>query len=133
MSTILTFPNIEIKIPAYITCLSQEEIDKLRIEGNLNEKVIGAGVHVDGTVTLVLASAQIRIFDPVQYFIPVGPYIPQADGHTVFLPNVSNRWPTPTRGFSVQSTWLVKRSQTALSGSELFVNKRSLGKFEIFE
>lgn len=130
MPITLTIGSTEIKVPDYVICLSQEDICKLLTEGNPNEKIIGAGVHKDGKVTFILASGAVTIFDPSEYFVPAGPFIPQEDGYTVFLPNTDNRWPIPTKGFSVQSSWLIQKSKSAFNDTELFVNNKLIGKFE---
>ena len=133
MPTQLQIGSMSLRIPDYVVCLSDEEIKKVRSEGQPSEKIIGSGVHADGKVTLILASGEIKIFNPAEYFIPEGPYIPQDDGYTVFLSNTNNRWPAPVKGFSVQSSWLIQKSSSAFVGSELLVNNKSLGKFDFVE
>lgn len=133
MTTNLFFGKTSLSVPDYVVCLTQEEVNKVRAEGKLDEKIVGAGVHYDCKVTIILATGQIRIFDPKEYFIPAGPFIPQEDGYTVYLPNIDNRWPVPTRGFSVQSSWIVQKSRPAFVDAELFVNNKSLGKFDLKE
>jgi len=133
MTVKLLFGKSSVQIPSYVVCLSQEEVNKARAEGHSDEKIVGAGVHIDEKVTLVLATGQIKIFDPKEFFVPAGPYIPQEDGYTVYLPNIDNRWPGPARGFFVQSHWLILKSRSAFFDAELFVNNRSLGKFDLKE
>ena len=130
MSTTISLGSTTITVPSYVVCLDQENINTIRKDSDLSERIVGAGTHFDGTVTFILATGQILIFDPAQYYIPDGPYLPQEDGFTVFLPNNNGRWPGPSRGFSVQSTWLIKRSKHGIVGAELFLKDKSVGKFD---
>lgn len=130
MNQLIQLGTTVIKVPDFIVCLSQEDIDSITRESDKHEKIIGAGVHPDNTVMFILATGEIRTFNQDEHLIPSGPYIPQEDGYTVFLPNDNRRWPSHTRGFTVQSSWLIKRSKPALAGAELLVNDKSLGKFD---
>lgn len=124
--------SLSIDLPAYMSCLHQEEIDSIVSSTNEDkkQKIIAAGVHpTDGIVTFILASGQIISFDGDSYYIPRGRYIPQADGNTIFLPNEFKRWPIDTKGFSVLSSWLISKSSSLLTGidAELLVSNISLG------
>jgi len=124
--------SLEIKIPSYLTCLSQERINALLKLDDLNDRIIASGVDPkDGKVVLILASGIIMLFDGDSYYIPRGRYIPNPDGKTVFLSNENGRWPGTVEGFNVESAWIIAKSVSALKNSELFVNDKSFGTFEI--
>jgi len=119
--------SFELELPDYISCLSQEDIDKLQGE-NCSSKIVAAGMHPrDGKVTLVLASGKILIFDGDSYYIPRGSYIPQPDGETVFLQNSTGRWHHTVSGFTVRSAWLISKSTSAMADAELLLKNKSLG------
>ena len=124
--------SLEIKIPSYLTCLSQERINALLKLDDLNDRIIASGVDPkDGKVVLILASGIIMLFDGDSYYIPRGRYIPNPDGKTVFHSNENGRWPGTVAGFNVESAWIIAKSVSALKNSELFVNDKSFGTFEI--
>jgi len=121
-----------LELPAYIAHLSQGEIDSIILSGDTTNKIVASGMHPrDGKVLLVLSSGLIKTFDADSYYIPPRKYIPSADGSTVFLPNEDGRWPGTCVGFTVQSSWLISKSESAFSESELLLNNRTLGTMQL--
>lgn len=117
-----------LELPAYITHLKQDEINTIVASDDPSEKIVAVGMHPrDGKVMLVLSSGLIKTFDADSYYIPRGRYIPSTDGSTVFLPNEGGRWPGTSSGFTVQSSWLISKSESAFSEAELLLNNSSLG------
>lgn len=109
--------------------LTQDQIDAIT---STDDNIVAAGMHPrDGKVMLVLSSGRIMMFDADSYFIPRGRYVPGADGRTVFLPNEEGRWPGTSKGFTVQSSWLISKSVSAISEAELLLNNQSLGIMQI--
>ena len=125
--------DLEIKIPNYLTCLTQEYINNLlKLDDELSDKIIAAGINPkDNKVVLILASGIIMLFDGDSYYIPRGKYIPSQDGKTIFLSNERGRWPDTIEGFTIESSWIISKSDMALKNAELFVNNNSFGTFEI--
>lgn len=127
----LNFASTTLELPEYVECLTQTQIDDIRKKSNINEKIVGIGVHpVDKNISLVVATGEVKIFNAAEFYIPEGRYIPQPDGNTVYLPNELGRWSSHTDGFIVQAKWLIENSKSSLSNAELFLNNKSLGKFK---
>lgn len=117
----------EVDMPEYMYYLTQEEIDVVSASEDRGKKIVAAGVHPDGSVLLVTGDPEVRIFNPAEYHVPPGLYIPDPDGTTVFLPGTSSRWPGGS-GFTVDSTWLLDHSQPALSVADVSVGDMYLGE-----
>lgn len=130
MANLIQVGSSVIELPSFIICLLQDDIDKIFNSEDKKEKIIGAGVHPDGTVVFILGTGDVVLFNQKEHLVPSGPYVPQDDGYTVFLPNDNGRWPGNSRGFTVQSSWFIKRCKPALAGAELLVNEKSLGKID---
>ena len=131
MVTKVCLGNFDFELPDYMSCLDQEKIDEVMTLGDLENKIVAAGSHPkDGKVTFILASCRILTFDSDSYYIPRGRYIPKLDGSKVFLPNDNGRWPNSFKGFTVDSEWLIEKSDLLESKAELFVNNKSFGTFE---
>jgi len=123
--------NIDLELPDYMSCLNQEEINAITSQGDVENKIIAAGSHPkDGKVTFILGSCKILIFDGDSYYIPRGRYVPKSDGCKVFLPNDNGRWPDNFKGFTVDSSWLIEKSDALESKAELLVSDKSFGTFE---
>lgn len=136
MITEITLGSLSIELPSYMIALSQSEIDKIfsSYEKDQKQKIIAAGVHPsDKTITLVLSSGEIMCFDSHSYFIPEGKFIPMSDGNNVFLPNENNRWPSNTRGFKVESSWIISKSKPLSSeiDAELLINNNFIANIKI--
>lgn len=117
-----------LELPSYMTHLAQDEIDTVADDNS----IVAAGMHPrDGKVMLILSSGHIMMFDADSYFIPRGRYLPNSGGKTVFLPNEAGRWPGDVSGFTVQSSWLISKSVSAISEAELLLNNQPLGIMQI--
>jgi len=131
MTRQISLKTFSLEIPNFISCLSQNEIDKILERDDADSKIIAAGVHPkDGKVMIILASCRILSFDGDSYKIPRGRYIPHVDGDSVFLPNENGRWSAAVEDFSLSSKWIIKKSVSASTDSQLFINNKSIGTFE---
>lgn len=124
--------DISFDLPLYMNVLDQIEIDEI-ITTNLllDDKIIACGIHPDGTLTIIIASGDVKIFNPAEHYIPLGEYKPIDNGDKVFLPNNNNRWPDDSNGYIVESKWLLERSENALNLVSLFVNDSYLCDIDV--
>lgn len=118
--------NCEIQLPSYVKRLSQEAIAEIRCSAQKDNLIIAVGTDPrDNKVTLLTATNRVLVFDAPKYYIPSGPALPCEDGSKIFFPNTNGRWPGPSKGFYVQSSWLIGKSQSALIGATLQTNYRN--------
>jgi hypothetical protein len=118
-----------VELPAYMNCLTQDEIDALLQTTDV--RIVACGVHPDGTVMLLTTEVEVRIFDEKSFTIPSGDYLPSTDGLSVLLPNVGGRWPGSSPGFVVASKWMIDSSEPALGSASLLVADTYLGEIDI--
>lgn len=120
----------EVDMPAYMYYLTQEDINIVTSKDDRSRRIIAAGVHPDGSVLLVTGEPEVKIFNPTEYYVPPGLYIPDSDGATVFLPGNKSRWPGGP-GFTVDSVWLLEHSKPALNVADVSVGDTYLGEIDI--
>lgn len=112
-----------IEYPSYVTHLSIEEMDAAKQSEDASNLIVSAGTDPkDQKILIVTAAGKIMLFDSKKYHIPDGPSHPADNGKSVYLPNVTGRWPGPVEGFSVDSKWLIEKSVSALLGATLNTN-----------
>jgi hypothetical protein len=121
----------EVDMPAYMHHLAQDEINNIVQEEDRSTRIVAAGVHQDGSVLFVTGLPEVWIFNPEEYHIPPGLYVPSTDGITVKLPSNSQRWPGVENGFTVESTWLISRSEPALRNAQLSAGDNYLGEINL--
>lgn len=110
----------EIEFPNYIRRLEDKELEEACNAEDNNLRVVAAGADpVDEKIMLITATKKIFIFDAKKYYIPAGPAYPSHKGLKIFLENTPGRWPGPTKGFFVETNWLLERSESALKGAVL--------------
>jgi len=123
--------NFEIKlgdgcsytIPGYVTRLSEDEIQIAKRSEKRNSLIVAAGTDPkDQKVTIVTADGRVLIFDAPAFHIPNGNALPTHGGGKIFFPNIDNRWPIDTPGYFAESSWVIKRSTSALEGATLVTN-----------
>lgn len=120
----------EVDMPRYMYYLTQENIDAVVKTNDKHRRIIAAGVHPDGSVLLVTGEPEVKVFNPNEFHIPPGLYIPDNDGSTVFLPGNSSRWPGGS-GFTVDAAWLLDNSIPALNVADLSVGDMYLGEINV--
>jgi hypothetical protein len=122
----------EIELPSYMVSLNQEQIHNVITSLTGSEVgVVACGVHPDGKVTIITTKAEARVFDPHDFHVPPGAYLPLPGGTDVYLPNHKERWPGLTRGFHVKAKWLIDNSRSALDGISLQVNNKYVGEIDL--
>jgi hypothetical protein len=113
-------PDCEIEFPKYVRRLPDDELEIALSSEDKHLRIVAAGADPDDQkIMLFTAEGKIRIFDAKSYYIPSGPAFPCQDGLKIFLENTSGRWPGPTKGFFVDSSWLLEKSESALKGAKL--------------
>jgi len=119
-------PNCEIELPPYVKRLSSNSIAAIRNSSHRENLIVAAGADPkDNKVTLLTATNRVLVFDASKYYVPPGPALPCDDGSQIFFPNTDGRWPGPSKGFYVEATWLIEKSQSALVGATLQTNYRN--------
>jgi hypothetical protein len=113
----------EIEFPSYVTKLPPDELKEAQASDDRSNRVIAAGTDPrDQKITLVTATGKIMIFDAARFHIPAGPSMPSHCGQKIFLPNVERRWYSPSKGFYVDAAWVLKNSESGLTGAVLSTN-----------
>lgn len=113
----------EIELPSYVTKLSPEDLKAAQSAEDKSNRVIAAGTDPrDQKITVVTATGRIMIFDAARFHIPPGPSMPSDRGQKIFLPNVERRWYSPSKGFYVDAAWVLKNSESGLTGAVLSTN-----------
>lgn len=114
-------PDCEFELPPYVTRLTPEELDK--DAENKEALVIAAGTDpADGKILLITLTGKVMVFDSQAYHVPYGPAEPTDGGKKIFLANVFGRWPGPSEGFYVDSTWMLEKSTSGLTGAVIQTN-----------
>lgn len=115
-------PDCELEFPEYIRRLEDDELAVALNSEDKHLRIVAAGADpADEKIMFFTAAGKIKVFDAKSYYIPAGPAFPCNNGLKIFLENTSGRWPGPTKGFFVDSTWLIERSESALKGAKLSV------------
>lgn len=111
--------NTRFELPKYMTRLEPESVDKQ----NPSTTVIAAGSDPqDGKITLITLEGKVFLFDARRFYIPDGPAIPTSGGREIFLENLDGRWPGQSKGFNVDTSWMLEKSSPGLSGATLQIN-----------
>lgn len=107
--------DCDFEMPAYMTRLSPDEVCKT---SDPNVTIIAAGADPnDGKITLVTMAGKVLVFDARSFYIPDGPVIPASGGVELHLMNLDGRWPGDSEGFYVDSSWVIEKSVSALTGA----------------
>ena len=115
-------PDCELEFPKYIRRLEDDELEAALNSEDKHLRIVAAGADpVDEKIMFFTADGKIKVFDAKSYYIPSGPAFPCSSGLKIFLENTTGRWPGPTKGFFVDSSWLIERSESALKGAKLSV------------
>ena len=110
-------------LPSYVTRLSKDDLKFAMSSEHKTSLIVAAGTDPkDQKVTLITADGKILVFDAPAFHIPPGPAVPTHGGMKIFLPNINDRWPTDTPGYFAESTWVIKRSNSALESATLETN-----------
>ena len=116
----LLLPVGIVEFPGHFFALKQDDITKLSLSSSASLMIVAAGIDSrDGCVTFITALGEVKIFDPKQYSIPAGLYVPISCGDEVMLSNLSNRWPEQVSEFFIKSAWLLDRTRSAIDETSL--------------
>jgi hypothetical protein len=113
----------EIELPGYVAKLPPEELKEAQCSDDKGGRIIAAGTDPkDQKITLLTGAGKVMIFDSNKFHIPPGPAMPSHRGQKIFLPNVGRRWYSHSKGFYVDSEWMIKNSVSGLVGAVLTTN-----------
>jgi hypothetical protein len=116
----LLLPVGIVEFPGHFFSLNQDDITKLSSSPSAGSMIVAAGIDSrDGCVTFITALGEVKIFDPKQYSIPAGLYVPISCGDEIMLPNLSDRWPEQISEFFIKSTWLLDRTRSAIDETSI--------------
>lgn len=116
----LLLPVGIVEFPGHFFALKQDDITKLSLSPSADSMIVAAGIDSrDGCITFITALGEVKIFDPKQYSIPIGLYVPISCGDEIMLPNLSGRWPEQISEFFIPSVWLLDRTRSAIDETSL--------------
>ena len=120
--TEITLGKSVVSLSPFMVSLMQEDIDLLKDVDSHDTRIVACGVDPkDGIAVFVTLNSLVYTFDPKTRYIPEGLYLPTRSGQEVFLPNTKGRWPGISKGFYVDSSWILERSKSAMEESSLYV------------
>ena len=119
--------SIQVELPSYMKKLDPSNVCQ---NSNKNELIIAAGTDPrDQKMTLVTGDGRILVFDSPAYYIPPGSSVPVDGGKQIFFENVNGRWPGDSLGFYADSSWIIQKSASALTGATIQTNYQNDNDF----
>lgn len=119
-----------IEVPSFMHSLRQDEIDALT-SSDTDGNIISCGVHPDGKLLFVTRDATVYEFNPEEYTIPTGDYMPVDRGAKVFLPNTNGRWPGDANGYYADASWLIDNSTPSMKSAQLHVSDNYICEIDV--